>query len=48
MIDAVLYYICGPLQRCVSNCMDRFMEAFNIVSQTYSRRLQQDSNMGRR
>lgn len=30
------------LQNCISNCVDRFMEAWNIVSKTYNERIQRD------
>ncbi|KAF9917191.1 hypothetical protein BX616_001671 [Lobosporangium transversale] len=34
-------------QNCLSNCMDRYMEAWNIVSRTYISRVQRESqNMG--
>ncbi|PAV16610.1 mitochondrial -transporting ATPase [Pyrrhoderma noxium] len=29
----------GSEQTCLSNCMDRYMEAFNVVSRTYASRL---------
>ncbi|KAF9379619.1 protein translocase subunit [Podila verticillata] len=34
-------------QACLSKCMDRYMEAWNIVSRTYINRVQRESqNMG--
>ncbi|KAF9930593.1 hypothetical protein FBU30_000296 [Linnemannia zychae] len=37
----------GSEQTCLSNCMDRYMEAWNIVSRTYINRVQRESqNMG--
>ncbi|RUS22272.1 hypothetical protein BC937DRAFT_89847 [Endogone sp. FLAS-F59071] len=33
-------------QTCLSKCMDRYMEAWNIVSRTYVSRLQQESRSG--
>ncbi|KAG0032509.1 protein translocase subunit [Podila clonocystis] len=34
-------------QACISKCMDRYMEAWNIVSRTYINRVQRESqNMG--
>ncbi|KAG0320233.1 Mitochondrial import inner membrane translocase subunit Tim13 [Dissophora globulifera] len=34
-------------QTCVANCMDRYMEAWNIVSRTYIGRVQREAqNMG--
>lgn len=29
-------------QRCISQCMDRFMDAWNLVSRTYGNRLQRE------
>ena len=35
------------VQACISKCMDRYMEAWNIVSRTYINRVQRESqNMG--
>ncbi|XP_076646076.1 mitochondrial import inner membrane translocase subunit Tim13-B [Halictus rubicundus] len=31
-------------QKCVAMCMDRYMDAFNIVSKAYSERLQRERN----
>ncbi|KAF9115701.1 hypothetical protein BGZ80_005554 [Entomortierella chlamydospora] len=37
----------GGEQDCLSKCMDRYMEAWNIVSRTYINRVQRESqNMG--
>ncbi|KAG0047435.1 protein translocase subunit [Gryganskiella cystojenkinii] len=37
----------GSEQACISKCMDRYMEAWNIVSRTYINRVQRESqNMG--
>lgn len=32
------------LQKCVAMCMDRYMDAFNLVSKTYSARIQREHN----
>ncbi|KAG6800627.1 mitochondrial import inner membrane translocase subunit Tim13-like [Apis laboriosa] len=31
-------------QKCVAMCMDRYMDAFNLVSKTYSARIQREHN----
>ncbi|XP_063978519.1 mitochondrial import inner membrane translocase subunit Tim13-B [Diachasmimorpha longicaudata] len=31
-------------QKCVAMCMDRYMDAFNVVSRAYSQRLQRERN----
>ncbi|KYM76737.1 PREDICTED: mitochondrial import inner membrane translocase subunit Tim13-B [Atta cephalotes] len=31
-------------QKCVAMCMDRYMDSFNLVSKTYSERLQRERN----
>ncbi|XP_078052642.1 mitochondrial import inner membrane translocase subunit Tim13 [Augochlora pura] len=31
-------------QKCVAMCMDRYMDAFNLVSKAYSERLQRERN----
>ncbi|KAK0182667.1 hypothetical protein PV327_000780 [Microctonus hyperodae] len=31
-------------QKCVAMCMDRYMDAFNVVSKAYSQRLQKERN----
>ncbi|XP_012285694.1 mitochondrial import inner membrane translocase subunit Tim13-B [Orussus abietinus] len=31
-------------QKCVAMCMDRYMDAFNLVSKAYSNRLQRERN----
>ncbi|XP_012263626.1 mitochondrial import inner membrane translocase subunit Tim13-B [Athalia rosae] len=31
-------------QKCVAMCMDRYMDAWNLVSQAYSSRLQRERN----
>ncbi|XP_011173468.1 mitochondrial import inner membrane translocase subunit Tim13-B isoform X1 [Solenopsis invicta] len=31
-------------QKCIAMCMDRYMDSFNLVSKTYSERLQRESN----
>ncbi|XP_008555408.1 mitochondrial import inner membrane translocase subunit Tim13 [Microplitis demolitor] len=31
-------------QKCVAMCMDRYMDAFNVVSKAYSNRLQRERN----
>ncbi|XP_022226384.1 mitochondrial import inner membrane translocase subunit Tim13 [Drosophila obscura] len=33
-------------QRCISQCMDRFMDAWNLVSRTYGNRLQREHFKG--
>ncbi|TFL04007.1 Tim10/DDP family zinc finger-domain-containing protein [Pterulicium gracile] len=33
----------GSEQTCLSRCLDRYMEAFNIVSKTYITRISQES-----
>ncbi|XP_001352787.2 mitochondrial import inner membrane translocase subunit Tim13 [Drosophila pseudoobscura] len=33
-------------QRCISQCMDRFMDSWNLVSRTYGNRLQRDHYKG--
>merc|ERR1712038_738644 len=35
----------GGDQKCLSMCMDRYMEAFNIVSRSYTQRISQESGM---
>ncbi|KIJ66767.1 hypothetical protein HYDPIDRAFT_26189 [Hydnomerulius pinastri MD-312] len=34
-------------EACLSRCLDRYMEAFNIVSQTYTRRISKESSQMR-
>jgi import inner membrane translocase subunit TIM13 len=45
-IKCVTYPSSGGLdtrqQTCISNCVDRFMESWNIVSKTYNERIQKD------
>lgn len=37
----------GSDQKCVAMCMDRYMDAWNLVSKAYTQRLQQErSKMG--
>ncbi|XP_067634173.1 mitochondrial import inner membrane translocase subunit Tim13-like [Eurosta solidaginis] len=31
-------------QKCISMCMDRYMDSWNLVSRTYSNRLQREQN----
>ncbi|XP_011864408.1 PREDICTED: mitochondrial import inner membrane translocase subunit Tim13 [Vollenhovia emeryi] len=31
-------------QKCLAMCMDRYMDSFNLVSKTYSERLQRERN----
>ncbi|XP_011699120.1 PREDICTED: mitochondrial import inner membrane translocase subunit Tim13 [Wasmannia auropunctata] len=31
-------------QKCIAMCMDRYMDSFNLVSKTYSERLQRERN----
>ncbi|KAI0212364.1 Mitochondrial import inner membrane translocase subunit Tim13 [Lamellibrachia satsuma] len=31
-------------QKCVAMCMDRYMDAWNVVSRTYTQRLQRERN----
>ncbi|XP_041352479.1 mitochondrial import inner membrane translocase subunit Tim13-like [Gigantopelta aegis] len=31
-------------QKCIAMCMDRYMDSWNLVSRTYSSRLQQERN----
>ncbi|KAM7346379.1 mitochondrial import inner membrane translocase subunit Tim13-like [Cochliomyia hominivorax] len=31
-------------QKCISMCMDRFMDSWNLVSRTYGNRLQREQN----
>ncbi|KAK2588041.1 hypothetical protein KPH14_004111 [Odynerus spinipes] len=31
-------------QKCVAMCMDRYMDAFNLVSKAYSNRIQRERN----
>jgi len=31
-------------QKCIAMCMDRYMDSFNLVSKTYSERLQKERN----
>ncbi|XP_034658304.1 mitochondrial import inner membrane translocase subunit Tim13 [Drosophila subobscura] len=33
-------------QRCISQCMDRYMDAWNLVSRTYGNRLQREHYKG--
>lgn len=33
-------------QKCVAMCMDRYMEAWNLVSQTYTNRLNKEHSRG--
>ena len=33
-------------QKCLAMCMDRYMEAWNLVSQTYTKRLGQEHGGG--
>ncbi|KAL7734848.1 hypothetical protein ACLKA6_011127 [Drosophila palustris] len=32
----------GSEQRCISQCMDRFLDTWNLVSRTYGNRLQRE------
>ncbi|XP_076057682.1 mitochondrial import inner membrane translocase subunit Tim13 [Oratosquilla oratoria] len=32
-------------QKCLAMCMDRYMDAWNLVSRTYSGRLQREKNL---
>lgn len=41
---ANMYIISLLLQKCVAMCMDRYMDAFNVVSKAYSDRLQRERN----
>lgn len=31
-------------QKCIAMCMDRYMDTWNLVSKTYTQRLQRESN----
>ncbi|KAI5703042.1 mitochondrial import inner membrane translocase subunit Tim13-like [Diaphorina citri] len=33
----------GSEQKCVAMCMDRYMDSLNLVSKTYSHRIQQEA-----
>ena len=33
------------LQKCLAMCMDRYMDAFNIVSRSYTQRISQEQGM---
>ncbi|XP_029165995.1 mitochondrial import inner membrane translocase subunit Tim13-like [Nylanderia fulva] len=31
-------------QKCIAMCMDRYMDSFNLISKTYSERIQRERN----
>ncbi|XP_068142615.1 mitochondrial import inner membrane translocase subunit Tim13 [Drosophila tropicalis] len=34
--------LCASEQRCISQCVDRFMDVWNLVARTYGNRLQRE------
>ena len=38
------YCVSSILQRCVSNCVDRYLEAWNVVSAHYNKKLHEGSH----
>ncbi|XP_023160987.1 mitochondrial import inner membrane translocase subunit Tim13 [Drosophila hydei] len=34
----------GSEQRCITQCMDRFLDTWNLVSRTYGNRLEREQN----
>jgi import inner membrane translocase subunit TIM13 len=43
MLKTSYYYVPLYLQKCVAMCMDRYMDSWNLVSRTYSSRLQKEA-----
>jgi len=36
--------VASLLQKCIAMCMDRYMDAWNVVSRAYTQRLQRERN----
>ena len=45
IIIIIIIVVC-VFQKCLSMCMDRYMDAWNTVSKTYTTRLQKEHSQG--